>query len=155
MSNHQLIETFYTAFQSGDADTMADCYHDQAIFSDPAFGKLENGEVRDMWRMLLERSQGKLSVAFSGVQADGENGTARWEAKYPFSKTGRMVHNRISARFKFADGKIIEHRDEFDLWKWSGMALGLPGKLLGWAPFFQQKIRNTALASLRIWQQQR
>lgn len=154
MPNHQLIETFYTAFQAGDVDTMAACYHDRATFEDPAFGKLENGEVRDMWRMLIERSQGDLAITFSDIKADGNSGSARWEAKYPFSKTGRMVHNRISARFKFADGKIIDHRDEFDLWKWSGMALGLPGQLLGWTPFFQQKIRATALGSLRKWQGQ-
>ena len=154
MTNRQLIETLYTAFQASDADTMAACYHDQAIFKDPAFGKLKNGEVRDMWRMLIERSKGNLTITFSDVQADDDTGSASWEAKYPFSKTGRMVHNRISARFKFAEGKIIEHRDEFDLWKWSGMALGWPGKLLGWPPFFQQKIRSTAMASLRKWQKQ-
>ena len=152
MTNQQLIEKFYTAFQAGDAETMAACYHDEAVFADPAFGELKNGEVRDMWRMLIGRSRGKLEITFSDVRANGETGSANWEAKYPFSKTGRQVHNRIAAQFKFREGKIIEHRDRFDLWKWSGMALGLSGKLMGWTPFLQQKIRATALASLRKWQ---
>ncbi len=155
MTNLQLINTLYAAFQAGDAETMAACYHDQATFSDPAFGLLENGEVRDMWRMLLERSGGNLQITCDQAEADGDTGSASWEVRYPFSKTGRMVHNRINARFRFAEGKIIEHHDEFDLWRWSGMALGLPGKLLGWTPFFQQKIKQTALASLRKWQQRR
>lgn len=152
MTNDHLLQKFYTAFQSGDAETMAACYHDDAVFEDPAFGVLKNSEVRDMWRMLIERSKGNLEITFSDIQVDGDSGFAKWEAKYPFSKTGRKVHNRISAKFKFQDGKIIDHRDSFDLWKWSGMALGLPGRLLGWTPFFQKKIRATAIGSLRKWQ---
>ena len=43
---------------------------------------------------------------------------------------------------------IIEHRDDFDLWAWTRMALGLPGVLLGWTPIIQGKVRKTAGAGL-------
>lgn len=155
MTNHQLIEKFYTAFQNGDAETMASCYSGDAVFEDPAFGILKNGEVRDMWRMLIERSKGNLEITFSDIKTDGDSGSAKWEAKYPFSKTGRKVHNKIDAQFKFKDGKIIDHRDKFDVWKWAGMALGLPGKLLGWTPFMQNKIQTIALGALRSWQEKK
>jgi hypothetical protein len=131
---------------------MAACYADDAVFEDPAFGVLKNGEVQDMWRMLIDRSQGNLEIVFSDIKTEGDTGTAKWEAKYPFSKTGRNIHNKISAKFIFRNGKIIDHRDSFDLWKWAGMALGTPGKLLGWTPFMKNKIRETALSSLKKWQ---
>ena len=61
----------------------------------------------------------------------------------------RKVINEIESRFEFADGKIVRHRDHFDLWKWSRQALGLRGGLLGWAAFFQEKVRLQASRNLQ------
>lgn len=142
LSNQQLIRQFYESFQIGDAEKMIDCYHPEVIFEDPAFGQLNAAEATNMWRMLIERGKGDIDIIFSDVQADEKKGSVHWEAKYPFSKTGRRVHNKIDAMFAFKDGKIIKHTDKFDLWKWSSMALGLPGKMLGWSPFMKNKIRQ-------------
>ncbi len=149
MNNTDLIQHFYTAFQSGDIESMVACYHDDAEFSDPAFGPLKGEEVRNMWRMLHLRSGGNLDVTFGNVRPAGEGVQADWEARYLFSKSGRKVHNVIRASFLFRDGKIIRHQDRFDFWRWSRMALGFPGLLLGWTPFLRKKVRNEALAGLR------
>ena len=102
-----------------------------------------------MWRMLHRRSGGNLDVTFGNVRPAGEGVQADWEARYLFSKSGRKVHNVIRASFLFRDGKIIRHQDRFDFWRWSRMALGFPGLLLGWTPFLRNKVRNEALAGLR------
>jgi hypothetical protein len=47
------------------------------------------------------------------------------------------------------DEKIIIHEDSFDFWKWSRMALGTPGLLLGWTPFLKKKVRTQAQTSLQ------
>lgn len=80
---------------------------------------------------------------------------AHWEARYDFTATGRKVHNIIDATFEFADGKIIRHRDHFDLHRWAGMALGLKGKLLGWAPPVQNAIRKMAVKGLDQYEAKR
>lgn len=139
----RLIERFYTAFQQRDWATMAACYHPEAHFSDPVFPDLRGKQPGAMWRMLLEGAS-DLQVTFTDVQASGGRGSVRWDAVYPFSQTGRRVHNRISAEFTFRDGLIVEHRDHFDLWAWTRMALGLPGVLLGWSPILRNKVRKMA-----------
>lgn len=146
------IHQFYTAFAEHDAAKMAACYHADVRFEDPAFGPLSSQQVRTMWQMLLERSKGNLKISHSQVQADEESGQASWEAWYPFSATGRQVHNQISAKFRFKDGLIIDHQDQFDLWRWSRQALGLPGLLLGWSPLLKSKIRKQALSGLAKYQ---
>lgn len=93
--------------------------------------------------MLLE-SGGQLDIVFDNVHVTGERGICHWEAKYVFSGSGRQVHNVIEASFVFSEGKILQHTDSFDLWKWSGMALGTTGKLLGWSGFMKRKIRSKA-----------
>ena len=103
-----------------------------------------------MWRMLTGRAK-DIKVVASAIDADDSSGKAHWDADYTFSTTGRFVRNRIDARFTFRDGKIVRHEDWFDLWKWSGMALGLPGKLLGWSPLIRNKIRKNADAGLRAF----
>jgi len=148
--NTELIERFYTAFQQRDAETMAACYADNVVFSDPAFGELHGEEARDMWRMLVARAQ-DFSLTFDGVEADDRTGRARWVARYLFSQTGRPVVNRIEARFVFRDGRIAEHRDSFDLWLWTRQALGVKGTLLGWSPFVQRAVRAQARKGLDLY----
>jgi hypothetical protein len=90
-------------------------------------------------------SQAKnFELEFSDIQADDQRGKAHWEAQYDFSATGRRVHNRIDAEFEFQDGKIIKHTDAFDFWKWSRMALGTAGFLLGWTPLLRNKVQRQA-----------
>jgi ketosteroid isomerase-like protein len=145
--NAELIQSFYKAFQKRDAAAMAACYAPDVLFSDPVFQDLRGDRARAMWQMLCERGK-DLELEFSGVEANDQVGRADWQAWYTFSGTGRSVHNRITARFEIADGKIQTHRDTFNLWAWSSQALGLKGRLLGWAPPVQSAIRKQAAKSL-------
>jgi ketosteroid isomerase-like protein len=152
--NAALIERFYTCFQSRDAEGMAACYHPDVEFSDPVFGTLRGERAGAMWRMLCERGK-DLRIAFDGVEADERAGRARWQAWYTFSATGKPVHNRIAARFEFADGRIRSHHDDFDLRAWAAQALGWKGRLLGWAPPVQNAIRRQAAAGLDAYLRKR
>lgn len=143
MSELETITKFYTAFQNLNAEDMVSCYHDNIVFEDPAFGKLHGEHAKNMWRMLCKAQQGKdFHVNFYNVQYNKNTGSAQWEATYIFSKTGRKVHNIITATFKFKDGKIIKHTDFFSLHKWASQALGFKGFLLGWLPFFKSKLQT-------------
>lgn len=145
--NQQLVTRFYAAFQRRDYKAMQECYHDEAVFYDPVFEDLNAAEVKDMWEMLCKGAK-DFSLEYSEIKADEEYGTCKWVAQYTFSQSGRKVVNQIKAHFKFYEGKIVEHTDDFDLWKWSRQALGLPGWVLGWSAFLQNKIRKKAQDSL-------
>ncbi|WP_291118444.1 nuclear transport factor 2 family protein [Flavobacterium sp. UBA6135] len=148
-STSELISDFYTAFQQLDAKKMAACYHEDATFEDPAFGKLNYEEVCAMWKMLIERSNGHLKIEYSQIDANDNYGSVNWIAKYNFSKTNRKVRNVIKAKFEFKNGLIYCHKDCFDLWKWSQMALGWKGYLFGWTSFMKRKIQLQAKNSLQ------
>lgn len=153
--NIKLIETFYTAFKKGQVEEMVACYHEDILFQDPAFGLLKGEDAKDMWRMLIGRSNGSIEIIFGEIEANDITGKAYWEAKYPFSKTGRQVHNKIHANFIFKDGKIIKHTDKFNVWRWSSMALGPVGFLLGYTPIVKNRIRKTALEQLTAFKKKR
>lgn len=153
-ANAELIGRFYQAFQQLDAETMASCYTEDVRFSDPVFTDLRGADAGDMWRMLCAKAQG-FTLTFEGVMADDHSGRARWVATYTFSQTGRTVVNLIEASFRFRDGKICEHRDHFDLWRWARQALGSKGLLLGWTPFVQNAIRQQAGKGLAAFQRNR
>jgi len=98
--------------------------------------------------MLIEAST-DLVISHRDIVIDGSQRVkCQWEAHYTFSRTGRKVRNLINANFDFKDNLIVSHKDNFDLWKWSRMALGLPGLLLGWTPFMRTKIQKMANTSL-------
>ena len=146
-AHRALIHRFYEAFSQRDAAAMSACYHPDVHFTDPVFPDLKGFEAAAMWHMLCE--QGKdLRIEHSQVDADDGSGTAHWDAFYTFGGKHK-VENRIDAAFTFQDGRIIRHVDTFDLRRWSGMALGLPGKLFGWAPMLHDQVRKQANVGLR------
>jgi len=148
LTNEELINKFYSAFQKLDHAAMNSCYSDDIVFFDPVFGILQGDAVRAMWEMLCKNAK-DFSLTFGNIiHLDEEYSTCDWMATYTFSKTGRKVVNKIRANMKFADGKIIEHSDAFSVHRWSKQALGFSGWLLGWNRFFQRKIKNTAKKNL-------
>jgi ketosteroid isomerase-like protein len=139
--NEELIRRFYDAFGRCDGDAMAACY------DDPVFPGLEGREPGDMWRMLTSRST-DLKIDLREHEAGGDTGSAHWIATYTFTQTGRPVVNDVRASFRFRDGLIAEHRDDFSFHKWSRQALGAPGLLLGWTPIIKGATRKKARAGL-------
>jgi ketosteroid isomerase-like protein len=146
-TNADLITTFYEAFQRRDYEAMNACYHPEIVFSDPVFERLEGGEVRAMWHMLCERGT-DLVVTLSDVEATDDSVNANWKATYTLAGSDRQIDNEISAQFLIRDGLIYRHVDSFDLWKWTRMALGTPGTLLGWSGPLKNKVRDTAMRQL-------
>lgn len=139
----KLIQKFYEDFHHLDAESMATAYHKDIIFFDPAFGTLHGQRASNMWRMLCASQKGKtFEVTLKDVLCNDNLATAKWEARYIFSKTGRPVHNIISASFKIEEGIIIEHHDHFSLHKWASQAMGTKGKLLGWTPVFKYQLQK-------------
>jgi len=144
----QLIQGFYQAFDEGNGKAMAACYAPDVRFSDPVFPDLRGDRAGAMWRMLTE-GPGEVRVELLEHDADDTTGSAHWVAKYTFSETGRPVVNDIRAKFKFKDGLIVEHRDDFNFYAWSRQALGPAGLLVGWTPIVKSVVRKKAAGLLR------
>lgn len=140
--NAELIERFYTSFSQRNHAGMIASYSPAASFSDAVF-TLQGKQAGAMWHMLCEGGK-DLEISFRDIQADEEHGKAHWEARYTFGATGRKVHNIIEAEFVFQNGVIVEHRDHFGFWRWSRMALGPLGWLLGWSPMLRRQVQRTA-----------
>jgi ketosteroid isomerase-like protein len=152
--NAKIIQTFYERFRARDGEGMAACYAPDVVFSDPVFPRLEGERAGAMWKMLTGRAA-DLDITFDGITADDTKGSANWTARYTFSQTGRPVVNVIRASFRFANGKIVQHDDLFDFWKWSRQALGPIGLLLGWSPIVRRKVQTTAGAALEKYVRER
>ncbi|MEO8136371.1 MAG: nuclear transport factor 2 family protein [Betaproteobacteria bacterium] len=144
----ELLTGFYAAFAAKDGNAMAAAYHPDAQFSDPVFTDLRGAEVGAMWKMLCARAT-DLRLEARDISASEGSGQAHWEAWYTFTRTGRPVHNVIDATFEFKNGKIFLHRDSFDFWRWSRMALGPAGTLMGWTPVIRNAVRKEARAGLK------
>jgi ketosteroid isomerase-like protein len=151
--NEALIKRFYTAFQHLDADKMNACYSDDIAFYDPMFELLRGDQAKAMWEMLCKSAK-DFSLQFADPKDEGDGYyTTNWTASYTFSKTGRKVVNQGKAYMKIEDGKIIEHSDGWSLAKWSAQAIGIMGKLFGWAGLFRRKLKNNAKRNLLSYMQ--
>jgi ketosteroid isomerase-like protein len=150
--NKALIERLYAAFGECNGAAMSACYAKDAHFSDPAFGDLEGEDVGAMWRMLTGRAK-DLKIELHEHDADEQSGSAHWIARYTFS-TGRPVVNDIRAKFRFAEGLIVDHVDDFDFRRWARQALGPSGNLVALLPPLRKKARAKALDQLTTYKRE-
>jgi ketosteroid isomerase-like protein len=151
-ANRETIERLYAAFGDCNGAAMTACYAPDAHFRDPAFGDLHGEEVGAMWRMLTGRAT-DLRIELHEHDAGEETGSAHWIARYTFS-TGRPVVNDIQASFRFADGLIADHVDEFDFRHWAKQALGPSGHLVALLPPLRKKARAKALEQLAAFRRE-
>lgn len=142
------IQTFYKAFQRRDFAAMQNCYAPDATFEDPAFGLLSTKQTHAMWHMLCKRAT-DLEITFEILAETETSASAKWIAEYTYATEGTFIHNEINATFELIDGKILRHKDEFSIWKWSRQALGLTGWYLGWSPLLRKTIRRSVLDALQ------
>lgn len=155
MDHEQLIETFYHSFANKDAETMISCYHDDIVFEDPAFGVLKGDDAKNMWRMLIARGSASTIIKHENAHTDENEGFANWTAEYEYGPKKRKVINHITAHFIFKEGKIIQHTDQFDLWKWTQQALGFSGYLLGWSAFMKKSIQKKTNGLLKKFSEEK
>jgi ketosteroid isomerase-like protein len=149
--NVELLERFYTGLQRSDIAAVRACYAPDVVYSDPVFRELRGDRALAMWEMIFSRDE-PMEVSFSDISADDETGSGRWEARYVFTKSGREVRNAIDSRFRFAGGRIVEHRDTFSVYKWASMALGPVGRLAGWSPPLRASLHKESAKMLDRFQ---
>lgn len=144
------VGTYWRAVGKADGEAMARCYAADATFRDPVF-RLADGEVRDMWRMLLPPGN-EVAMTTGPLERRDGGATGALEAVYRFPSTGRRVHNHITSTFTVREGLIVDQRDRFSFWRWSRMALGPVGWGLGWTPLLRRQVRRQARRRLDKWQ---
>jgi ketosteroid isomerase-like protein len=150
MLHQELLEHFYHSFKYKDAEGMVSCYHDDIVFTDPAFGTLKGNEAKNMWRMLLVQNS-SLQIDYNNISADANTGKAHWKAEYVFSKTKRPVINNVISTFEFKDGKIIRQIDSFNLKFWAKQALGFQATILNVLGILPNTIQRKAKRSLQAY----
>jgi hypothetical protein len=127
-ANALLLRRLFASLAASDHQAMTDCYAASATFHDIAFDLRDRREIEAMWRMICTKSPVKVTIEH--IEADDRAGRARIVDDYTFSDTNAPVINRIESRFRFEDGRIVEHRDECDERAWAEQAFG-PGPK-GW-----------------------
>ncbi len=152
MLHQELLEHFYHSLKNKDAEGMISCYHDNIVFTDPAFGTLTGIDAKNMWRMLMLRGA-TLEIDYSNIAADADTGTAHWTARYIFSKTNRKVVNNVVGAFEFKDGKIIRHTDTFDLRIWAKQALGSTSNIFIFLGILKPYVQRKSKESLKTFSQ--
>jgi len=152
-SPRAVVERFYEAFSRKDGRAMAALYAPAARFSDPVFVDLDGAAAGAMWRMLTRAKTLTIEHAIIdvGVDGDAEVVRATWRARYPAPGTGRPVENHITATIRVRDGQIVEHRDVFDLKRWTRMAFGPVASVPGMSTALSGLTRAMAGRQLRAF----
>jgi limonene-1,2-epoxide hydrolase len=119
-----VVARFSEAFDRHDFAAMACAYDPNVEFTDPVFGTLHGKRALAMWAMLTTLGK-DLRVQASQIHTDDAGTHAHWDAHYTFAFLlfHNHVDNSVDATFELRGGKVVRHRDAFDLARWKKSAL--------------------------------
>ncbi len=133
----QVVSSFYESLAKHDVGAMEAAYDPAAHFHDPLFGSLDGRhEVMEMWKTILPGIDPKKFQSdheIKGVTPRGDGSyevKLHWDAHYELR--GRHIDNASDTTMIVKGGKIVDHRDDWDLSAWTKQALpaGLGGNVL-------------------------
>ena len=149
MNSKEIAIKFYDAFSVANIDVLKQLYDKKLIFNDNIFVNLDYNETISMWSSLLVGNK-NMSIKYEIKKYSEKYVEVEWIADYLFTSTNRNVKNIILAKMEIDQGKIINHTDNFDFYKWSQMAFGITGVLIGWTSFFKNKVRTETYNKLGL-----
>lgn len=147
------LERFFDALRRCDKAALRDCCSPGLRFDDPLISITGRDDRLDWCTLLWTPCDGDgqriWHLELDDVHTRGPLGTARWNLRYRYTPTGRLIELAVTSQFTFdPDGSITAQRDSFDFWRWSRQAHGLLGLLLGWTPLLWDQARDQARVSL-------
>ena len=149
MNSKEIAIKFYDAFSAANIDVLKQLYDKKLRYNDNIFVNLDYNETISMWSSLLVGNK-NMSIKYEIKKYSEKYVEVEWIADYLFTSTNRNVKNIILAKMEIDQGKIINHTDNFDFYKWSQMAFGITGVLIGWTSFFKNKVRTEAYNKLGL-----
>ncbi|AUL95263.1 nuclear transport factor 2 family protein [Vibrio vulnificus] len=110
------VSNVYQSLSKSNLEILADVYHQQVVFEDAAH-RLEGwSALKDYFQSLYENVIDCRFDIHEHQQVD-QSGFLTWTMtlKHPKLKKGEAVSVKGVSHLKFHEGKVIYHRDYFDL----------------------------------------
>ena len=125
------METIIDAFQRGDSERLAACYHEDIdwLFHAPvtlfpfAGARRGKAEVFKGFAQMYEAYR-VIKYTVDLLLVDGDYAATLSDAHMEQRATGRIIHSRISNFHRFQDGLLIEYRGFTDSFDSAEQALG-------------------------------
>jgi len=124
-----LLVKYLQAIKEQDLKTISSCFHEEAEFYEPAYGKLTGPKIAAWWTFFFAQAK-EFHSEFDSLKVNGDKATVHSEHWYYWNATGAGVHNLVESEFDFKDGKIFRQIDNYNLNAWAFQAL--ESKFMGW-----------------------
>lgn len=117
-SNRKAIEQLFAAWNSHDADKVANCFADEAIYEDVAAGHISRGrtEIRE-WAAGAFTAIEDFKIEVLSINVSGTRGVVEWKwsgVDKSLLKTGRKFSVRGVSLIEVRGGKIRSYKEYYD-----------------------------------------
>lgn len=112
----QDVSQFYRQLSKHNLDQLAELYHPHVVFEDSAH-RIEGLAALQCYFVQLYQNVQRCDFTIHEQQQLGQNAFLTWtmHLQHPKLAGGTMISVQGTSCIKFEDGKVIYHRDYFDL----------------------------------------
>ena len=112
----QAVGEVYQQLNKSNLHLLSDVYHDEVVFEDAAH-RLEGWQELENYFESLYTNVTRCDFNILEHQQTGNSGFLTWQMalEHPKLSKGSMIHVNGVSHLKFSQGRVIYHRDYFDL----------------------------------------
>ncbi|MCZ4371026.1 nuclear transport factor 2 family protein [Vibrio diazotrophicus] len=112
----QVIAQFYQQLNKDNLHLLPEVYHKHVVFEDAAH-RIEGLEALQSYFANLYENVERCEFSIAEQHQSNDNGFITWtmHLQHPKLSGGNPIDVNGMSHLKFADGKVISHRDYFDL----------------------------------------
>lgn len=110
------VAQFYQTLSKDNLDTLPDIYHPEIVFADPAH-QIRGIAALEVYFVTLYQNVSECRFTINAAYTVPQGGFLLWDMQliHPKLSRGKPVVVPGITQIKFAEGKVIYHRDYFDL----------------------------------------
>lgn len=150
MSAEKYLNILRSAVVQKDFPTLSNLYADAAILESTLWGSLKEKHLLYYLEHWMDFTINILLIEESLQELDENRWAINWQWHLRDPLTNKDVSILVKSVFIIINGQAIYQKDTYSIWEWLTQTHGLNGRLWGWWPWWQTRVKKEAKGILSI-----
>ena len=150
MSAEKYLNILRSAVIQKDFPTLSNLYADAAILESTLWGNLKEEHLLYYLEHWMDFTINILLIEESLQELDENRWAIHWQWHLRDPLTNKEVSILVKSVFIIINGQAIYQKDTYSIWEWLTQTHGLNGRLWGWWPWWQTRVKKEAKGILSI-----
>ena len=150
MSAEKYLKVLYSAVVQKDFPKLSSFYADSANLDSTLWGSLDGEHLLYYLEHWMDVTIDILLIEESLQELEENQWSLNWQWHLTDPLTNKEMNILVKSVFTIINGQATYQKDTYSIWEWLTQTHGLNGRLWGWWPWWQAKVKQKAKSMISV-----